>query len=684
MSTTDDWKIDVEPAEKHPIPSFIRLFVINRILQPHVLQETQNDTASQKKVVIRSLVSVFENKKDEEAAFAVLDSLIENGIKKYMNNCFNLTRHANTVEEIHNQLILTKFSQEYVNTTKYTANDGRHYQSLVFNTDDLMCSIFQFLRHRLTKAEVNDDLINCCLINSYWLYHVFNPNSLYQLHLSTLVNSWTNTIDGTKDRLWQRVIKAKKMKFRTARRKQSIRQEPNDKLLSKVSMLGNIEDIYFRSGQENVCILKALMQQCRKNITNFDVAISTRNTAENVLSPLVLPNAEYVSIRNKYFNIIWSNKCEKMRWFMLSDISKNWCQFLIDKCDCSGIKHLILDDIAFDRSINSTDNRDGSGDEIFSLVANQFINLEKLNVIIELVDYKAQIGLLWQGLKPIIDKNNTYVTLKLVKSSVTDELVTFINDKNIKINRIESKLYSIEFIQLLFDIIDTRQDLQSIKFFARRRHTCDDLLPKFLIKLQQMALTKQIQREKNRETKPKDDDVDDESKDNQTSIGDGDGIYMASLGAIEIDEILSQRAIGVLNDLLRVKFFLQRKIFLIIKLNVEIDETLALWFLSKFEQFCQLVYSLMIEEQMAVQIVVKFEWQEGVAVDHTAVEKMHDIFDAVFDEKVVNLSTDFKLKQEQCNKCCVNMEKPTISLINVEGEKFHVEFCAVNAFEVEV
>ena len=31
-STKDDWKIDVERGKNHPVPTFVRLFVINRTL----------------------------------------------------------------------------------------------------------------------------------------------------------------------------------------------------------------------------------------------------------------------------------------------------------------------------------------------------------------------------------------------------------------------------------------------------------------------------------------------------------------------------------------------------------------------------------------------------------------------------------------------------------------------------
>ena len=78
-----------------------------------------------------------------------------------------------------------------------------------------MCLIFQYLRYTI---KFDGDLFNCCLVNSKWLYHVWNPNSIYFVDLTKLINGTykyvnkrndTNYNYGLLSRQWQRFIQAK-------------------------------------------------------------------------------------------------------------------------------------------------------------------------------------------------------------------------------------------------------------------------------------------------------------------------------------------------------------------------------------------------------------------------------------------------------------------------------------------
>ena len=69
------------------------------------------------------------------------------------------------------------------------------------------------------------------------------------------------------------------------------------------------------------------MQNYKDKIKWFNF---TGGFKENSLSPLVLPNAQYISMEQTlYFYIKWSNKCKTL---ILSDeikISENWCNYVI-------------------------------------------------------------------------------------------------------------------------------------------------------------------------------------------------------------------------------------------------------------------------------------------------------------------------------------------------------------------
>ena len=82
---------------------------------------------------------------------------------------------------IFNKIILNKFGQEYTKEISFVGDNN--CQNKVFNSIDLMCYILKYLTYNM---KFNGELFNCELVNSKWLYHVWNPNLLNDFNLTQL------------------------------------------------------------------------------------------------------------------------------------------------------------------------------------------------------------------------------------------------------------------------------------------------------------------------------------------------------------------------------------------------------------------------------------------------------------------------------------------------------------------
>ena len=172
-SSSGDWSINVTPFPIVPVPSFIRLFVIKRILScfsnPNFEKSTQEWVNDIKNVSL----------KQKETAQNILLNLLKHNIKDYMKHCFDEREQANIIEIIFDQIILNRFENEYHTITNYSICDNDNdnsnhcqvsHQSNVFGNKDLMNLILQHLEWDWTRGE----LLNCSLVNSYWLYQAWN------------------------------------------------------------------------------------------------------------------------------------------------------------------------------------------------------------------------------------------------------------------------------------------------------------------------------------------------------------------------------------------------------------------------------------------------------------------------------------------------------------------------------
>ena len=139
----DDWIIE----NKNKIcinietPSFIRLFVIRRIIDKYI---KNNTNIKNERDAMYDLANVFKDgEKNRHFSVAnILIRLLKYGVKNYMKNCYYEKSHANIIEEMFYKIILKKFSQEYneLMINGYEKNigscDDNFYQNVVFNSGD--------------------------------------------------------------------------------------------------------------------------------------------------------------------------------------------------------------------------------------------------------------------------------------------------------------------------------------------------------------------------------------------------------------------------------------------------------------------------------------------------------------------------------------------------------------------
>ena len=88
----------------------------------------------------------------------------------------------------------------------------------------------------------------------------------------------------------------------------------NNLLLSKLLILENIENIKGKCYVRNIDVLKYIMYKCNDKIKKYDIEIiELKNHKDALLSPLRLLNANYLSIRDFGYHILWSNKCSILK-----------------------------------------------------------------------------------------------------------------------------------------------------------------------------------------------------------------------------------------------------------------------------------------------------------------------------------------------------------------------------------
>ena len=435
------------------VPGFIRLFIIHRIIHQHCAKGTST-------IEHDSLNSL------PKAVKTLLTSLATHGIKNYMKNCYNEANDPKLVELIMDEIIFNckQFTKEYQQIIHYQYNynnnhqeaksqtntDGNmiNYQELLFNTSDLMCKIFQHLEF--------SNLLQCDLVCTHWLYQTWNVNSIYFADILRLIdNTSASAVDGPKklssipiptskrysftSSIWQRLIKVKSIELSSLMGDQDI----NNIVLNKVSLFANIEIVVAYIHDNYSAVLKRIVEQNRNKIKYLEIMIipkrfSYRWYPENVLSAIKLTSVESITFGNMYFYPIWSNKCQSLVFrtrIKCSPTNKEFCNHVIQHCDCSGVKLMHLHNVLFESSVTP---------DLVKSFGEKFSNLKLLKInVSNYCDDKKLFSLL-KGLKNIIKKNGTNIEIKLshelsgVFYSLLNE--TIVNNE-LKITRFELDEY---------------------------------------------------------------------------------------------------------------------------------------------------------------------------------------------------------------------------------------------------
>ena len=613
----DDWEIKDTDKRKFnlKVPSFIRLFVIRRIIDNYCKDKCNILVTSEQRILfncklIGDLAKVFDNNiKTQETVKDILYRLVNFGIKIYMQNDYNESKQAHVVEEIFKKIIFTKFEKEYTELTTLnsinnndnanTTNEIYYYQNLVFNSNDMMSTIFEYLDY---GDQFDGDLFCCSLVNSYWLYHSWNVNSVYHVNLDRLIEETLkyNDIENEDNcvlRLWQRLIYVKSIAVRV-----SYETAGHNVILNKLLMLKHIEKIngYFAivSHTMNLAILKTIISRSKARIKCCDIHVDTsrsklKKTNLPRLSPLTLRKATSIVVRDLYFYRIWSNQCTKITFHGTEMynllLTKDRCQFWIDHCDCSNISILELVKIKFD-------------DEsilILKQLASKFSNLQQLKIDFYR-DFDQNVILFWKLLKPTILKNNVKVELKIwfnekEKSSSLNQMMVHHNLTIESLVAVTSNYHIINFIN-----IRDNYGLENLSAY----------------KIKMLA------------------------------------------NLLSFKSITSFRAIAPFRDIvdfLGFNVIVNKQLFVIVDKEEQYSsKTKKVEFLSLFKQLCQNVCKL-IFQQIAVDIKISFK-----EADQTIWESCAEIYSSHFQSK--DISKNYN--EPRCkSKLCSPRMKPYVYLI---------------------
>ena len=213
--------------------------------------------------------------------------------------------------------------------------------------------------------------------------------------------------------------------------------QPNDLLISRLSLLRHIEKIECKCRAIHISIIKTLMQQCKNQIEMFDVTVNADDYTQfnldsfpflfhdyyTELRPLELPNCEVIRTNNIYVYPIWTKKCKNLE--IKNEIDKEWCKHVINKCDCTGIDQFTSEYFAFGIDVSDDDST------VFTQFSQKFVNLKQLNIDVEkIVGNRNYFGCydtniskisLIELFYPIIIKNNGSIHL-IIGSSATHSL----------------------------------------------------------------------------------------------------------------------------------------------------------------------------------------------------------------------------------------------------------------------
>ena len=663
-TSSDDWTVDVEQPPKLAAPSFVRLFAINRILTQHYnIVHNEKGCMEIATIVSNLLSNMTSDDVTREIGQNILLRLKKDGIKEYMKKWYNEKEEAIIIEKMFNEIILDKFGQEHKDLVTFEAKEDYYYQNLVFNTNDLMCLIFQFLTDMMASDKYSWELTNCSLVNSQWLYHAWNPNSIYYVCLDKLI---IDTIDSIKDdneqmknvltRMWQRIVNVKEIHFDLSKLNLDMDTSlnPPPLLLNRLCMLRNIEIIDGHCCVEYLSVLKALLHKCKDKLVKFEIEMEMNDRimssaiSEKIsrLSPVKLMNTKRILTDISHFSFIWSNKCHTLILLWVHNITEQWCNNVINNCDCTGIKSLSLIHVSFALYFNTrSENK-----VLIKNVAQKFKNLTHFDINFDrTVD--PYVLLLWKYLHPIIVKNKCWVCIEArnLKTQEYKQLSEYSREN--WINEVifhcheHSRQDIINYIQQI--ISNSCNNLEILKFSGIiSNNGVNEIL---------MTLNNSIISYHNR----------DENK--QVNIN--RMIVPLKLKVIRV-KCFSPTSINKINHILKLNFIVKQK--LIFSMLVYVKE----YDLENFEAFCQNVHLLLVKERIGIDITVKFS-QSGAEDQFNQYSK---VYMSYFGDQ--QLKTKYKIASLQCDSKGVEKRVILLDKVNMSF-KTAKEYDARYEFQVK-
>ena len=144
----NDWKTDTKTTNQQNIggvPTFIRVIVIRRIIINDMKHNIGNNDNNNKYIEhLMTCMKDLDVSTQSKVEKTLCQLITKDGIKNYFNSWNEKDNNPNIIDIIFNKLILTKFVNQYRQIITYKSkNMKNHYQDLVFNIKDLMCTIFE-------------------------------------------------------------------------------------------------------------------------------------------------------------------------------------------------------------------------------------------------------------------------------------------------------------------------------------------------------------------------------------------------------------------------------------------------------------------------------------------------------------------------------------------------------------
>ena len=417
--------------------SFAQLFIIKRILA--------------KNPRFQNVSILFDKSEKDEQGMAIIASLCKMRLKQYLEQEYKEDQRS-AITLLFNKIV-SMYPAEYQSVLAFHDHKEktRVYERKLFNQLYLVPQIFQ----HLDLSELN----NCCLVNSIWMYHGYNINSIYSWNSLDWHRFYERSkTDGSKQkqipghqRFCQRLINCKKIVHLGWTQKTDIPKLFVD--LYKSLNIQNLRwvDVELSAYQtDNEKEIVDIVCENTRKLEFFSCGVITSMLIQNErcdalsknIKPIYLDNAKHVEIIGLLLPIVVTNKCEKLKLRCVEEIHENWVKHVIDNSDLTRVNTLVLEKFGFElneqllprRFVDIVGERTREikvSSKMIDAFAHKFINLKYLEIG-RGVSYRDTIGdtlLFWKSLQPIISKNDTVIQLNLGSTYCNlKKLLDFVSD----------------------------------------------------------------------------------------------------------------------------------------------------------------------------------------------------------------------------------------------------------------